>query len=56
MFLSSTTPSSVSMSSIPLALNVLSSLICLADGERVGGDEGGDCCVLGPSSGHISHL
>ena len=42
LFLSSTTPSSVGLLPIPLALNcrtlnVLSSLICSADGEEVGG-------------------
>ena len=53
LFLSSTTPSSVSVLPIPLALscktlNVLSSLICSADGAGVGGGEGGgvDCWVF----------
>ena len=45
MFLSNTTPSSVSSLPIPLALNcrtlnVLSSLICSADGAGVGDGEG----------------
>ena len=47
LFLSSTTHSSVSLLPIPLALsritlNVLSSLICLAEGEGVGYGENGD--------------
>ena len=51
LFLSSTTPSSGSLLPIPLALscrrlNLLSSLICSADGAEVGGDEGGDSWVL----------
>ena len=46
LFLSKTTPSSVSLEPIPFALNfrrlnVLSSLICSADGAGVGGGEGG---------------
>ena len=46
LFLSNTTPSSVSLLSITLALNcrtlnVLSSLICSADGAGVGDGEGG---------------
>ena len=46
LFLSNTTPSSVSLLPIPLALNcrtlnVLSSLICSADGVGVGDDESG---------------
>ena len=46
LFLSNTTPSSVSLLPIPLALNcrtlnVLSSLICSADGAGVGDGEGG---------------
>ena len=46
LFLSNTTPSSVSLLPIPLALNyrtlnVLSSLICSADGSGVGDGEGG---------------
>ena len=46
LFLSNTTPSSVSLLPIPLALNcitlnLLSSLICSADGAGVGVDEGG---------------
>ena len=46
LFISITTPSSVSLWPIPLALNcrtfnVLSSLICLADGAGVGDGEGG---------------
>ena len=53
LFLSSTTPNSVSLLPIPLALtcrtlNVLSSLIFLADGTGVGGgeDNGGvDCWI-----------
>ena len=45
MFLSNTTPSPVSLLPIPLALNcrtsnLLSSLICSADGEGIGGEEG----------------
>ena len=45
LFLSSTTPSSVNLLAIPLALscrtlNVLSSLICWADGAGVVGSEG----------------
>ena len=45
LFLSNTTPSSVSLLPIPLALNcrtlnVLSSLICLPDGAGVGNGEG----------------
>ena len=51
LFLSNTTPSSVSLLLIPLALNcrtlnVLSSIICLADGAGAGdGEVGGgvDC-------------
>ena len=54
MFLSNTTPSSVSLLPIPLALNcrtlkVLSSLICSADGAVIGDGEGGggvDCWVF----------
>ena len=54
LFLSNTTPSSPSLLPIPLALNcrtlnVLSSLICSADGAGVGGGEGGggvDCLVF----------
>ena len=46
LFLSNTTPSSVSLLPLPLALNcrtlnVLSSLICSADGAGVGDCEGG---------------
>ena len=46
LFLSNTTPRYVSLLPIPLALNyrtlnVLSSLICLADGAGVGDGEGG---------------
>ena len=46
LFLSNTTPSSVSLLPIPLVLNyrtlnVLSSLICSADGAGVGDGEGG---------------
>ena len=46
LFLSNTTPSSVGLLPIPLALNcrtlnVLSSLNCSADGSEVGDDEGG---------------
>ena len=56
LFLSSTTPSSVSVLPIPLALscrtlNVLSSLICSADGAGVGGGEGGDCWVFDAKQG-----
>ena len=48
LFLFCTTHSSVSLLQIPLALscrtlNVLSLLICSADGAGVGGGEGGDC-------------
>ena len=54
LFLSNTTPSSVSLFPIPFALNcrtlnVLSSLICSADGAEVGDGEGGGdvgCCVV----------
>ena len=47
LFLSSTTPSSVCLLPIPLALscrtlNVLSSQSCLEDGAGAGGGEGGD--------------
>ena len=54
LFLSSTTPSSVSLLPIPLAsncrtLNMLSSLICLADGAGVG--SGGDCWVFEAKQG-----
>ena len=45
LFLSHTTPSSISLLPIQLALNVLSSLICLVYGAVVGGGAGGDCCV-----------
>ena len=59
LFLSNTTPSSVSLFPIPLALNcrtlnVLSSLICSADGAGVGGGEGGggvDCLVFEAEQG-----
>ena len=64
LFLSNTTPSSVSLWPIPLALNwrtlnVLSSLICSADGAGDGVGEGGggvDCCVFRPSRGRRSNL
>ena len=52
LFLSNTTPSSVSLLPIPLTLNcktlnVRSSLICSADGAGVGdGEGGGGFCVL----------
>ena len=51
LFLSIPTPRSVSLLPIPLALscrtlNVLSSLICSADGAGVGGGENGDCWVV----------
>ena len=54
-FLSSTTPGSVSLLPIPLALNcrtsnVLSSLICSADGAGVGGG-GVDCWVYEAKQG-----
>ena len=56
LFLSSTTPSSVSLLPIPLVfscrtLNVLSSLICSADGP--GGEAGdcGDCWVFDAEQG-----
>ena len=50
-FLSNTTPSSVSLLPILLALNcrtmnVLSTLICSADGTGVGGGDGVDCWVF----------
>ena len=56
---SNTTPSSVSLLQIPLALNcrtlnVLSSLICSADGAGVGDGEGGggvDCWVFDVEQG-----
>ena len=59
LFLSNTIPSSVSLLPIPLALNcrtlnVLSSLICSADGAGVGGSEGGggvDCLVFEAEQG-----
>ena len=59
LFLSSTTPNSVSLLPIPLALscrmlNVLSSLICSADGAGVVGGEGGgsvDCWVFEAEKG-----
>ena len=55
LFLSNTTPSSVSLLPIPLAfnyrtLNVLSSLICSAYGAGVGDDEG-DCWVFEAEQG-----
>ena len=64
LFLSNTTPSSVSLLPIPLALNfrtlnVLSSLICSADGAGVGDGEGGGGVVAGslrPSRGRRSNL
>ena len=64
LFLSNTTPSSVRLLLIPLALNcrtlnVLSSLICSADGAGVGGGEGGggvDCWVLRPCRSRRSNL
>ena len=64
MFLSSTTPSSVSLLSIPLALSCrtlkeLSSLICSAYGTGVGGGEGGDGVINGslrPSRGPRANL
>ena len=56
VFLSSTTPSSLSLLPLSLefscrTLDVLSSLICSADGAGVGGGEcgdGGDCWVFDP--------
>ena len=59
LFLSNTTPSSVSLLPIPLALNcrtlnVLPSLICSTDGAGVGGGEGGggvDCWVFEAEKG-----
>ena len=53
LFLSNTTPSSVSLLPIPLALNVLSSLIYSADGAGVGDGEGGgvDCWVFEAEQG-----
>ena len=64
LFLSNTTHSSVSLLPIPLALNcrtlnVLSSLICSADGAGIGDGEGGggvDCCFFRPSRGRRSNL
>ena len=65
LFLSNTTPSSVSLYPIPLALNcitlnVLSSLICLADGVGVGDGEGRggiDCWVFEAEQGaHVQSL
>ena len=58
LVLSSTTPSFVSLLPILLALscrtlNVLSSLICTADGAGV---EGGDCWVLEAEHGRRKHL
>ena len=50
LFLSNTTPSYVSLFPIPLnckMLNVLSSLICSADGAGVVGGEGGGDKLLG---------
>ena len=54
LFLANTTPSFVSVLPLPLALNcrtlnVLSSLICSADGAEIGDGEGGggvDCWVF----------
>ena len=56
LFLSNTTPSSVSLLPIPLALNcrtlnVLSSLICSADGAGVEGGGGVDCLVFEAEQG-----
>ena len=59
LFLSNTTPSSVSLLPIPLALNcrtlnVLSALICSADGAGVGVGEGSggvDCWVFEAEQG-----
>ena len=64
LVLSNTTPSSVSLLPIPLALhcrtlNVLSLLICSADGAGVGDGEGGGGLVAGTlrqSRGHRSNL
>ena len=64
LFLSNTTPSYVTLFPIPLALNcrtlnVLSSLICSADGIMVGDGEGGsgiDFCFLRPDRGRRSNL
>ena len=64
LFLSSTTPRSVSLLPIPVALscrmlNMLSSLICSADGAGVGGGEGGggvDCWVFEAEQGCRSNL
>ena len=52
LFLSNTTPSSVSL--FPIPLNVLSSLICSADGTGVGDGGGGGgvgCCVFEAEQG-----
>ena len=63
LFLCSTTPSSVRLLPIPLAvscrmLNVLSSLICSAEGAGVGGGNGqGDCWVFETEQGsHVQSL
>ena len=63
LFLSNTTPSSVSLLPIPLVLNyrtlnVLSSLICSADGVGVGDGEGGvGCWVFEAEQGsHVQSL
>ena len=61
MFLSSTTPSSISLLPIPLelsrrTLNVLASLICSADGAGVGDCEGVIAGSLRPSRGRRSNL
>ena len=61
LFLSNTTPSSVSLLPIPLdlncrTLNVLSSLICSADGAGVGDGEGGggvSCWVFEADQGSL---
>ena len=54
LFLSNTTPSSVSLLPIPLALNGLSKLICSADGAGAGDGKGGggvDCWIFEAEQG-----
>ena len=59
LFLSNTTLCYVSLLPIPLALNVLSSLICSADGAGVGDGEGVVVLIVGslrPTRGRRSNL